>query len=186
MPLIPAFDIGVWNAWILMLLIFLYILLSVQIFKDVGKKIAHGEEEKKFSIFVALFFFILLIYSIFLPLKLGTIWFYTGLAVYLLGLIVLTIALANIAATPLGEPFTKGVYRYSRNPLSLGMLFTFLGVGVASASWLYLLLSAIIMVITHFMVVIEERSCLNKFGNAYQEYMNKTPKWIGIPKSVKN
>ena len=63
MPLIPAFDIGVWNAWILMLLIFLYILLSVQIFKDVGKKIAHGEEEKKFSIFVALFFFILLIYS---------------------------------------------------------------------------------------------------------------------------
>ena len=94
----------------------------------------------------------------------------------MLGLIVLTIALANIAATPLGEPFTKGVYRYSRNPLSLGMLFAFLGVGVASASWLYLLLSAIIMVITHFMVVIEERSCLNEFGNTYREYMNRTPR----------
>ncbi len=183
MSLTPAFDIGVWNAWILMLLIFLYILLSVQIFKDVGKKIAHGEEEKKFSMFVALFFFILLIYSIFLPLKLGTVWFYIGLAIYLLGLIICTIAIANIAATPEGEPFTKGMYHYSRNPLSLGMLFIFIGVGVASASWLYLLLSAIIMVITRFMVVIEERSCLNKFGNAYREYMNRTPRWIGIPKS---
>ncbi len=183
MSLIPAFEIGVWNAWILMLLIFLYILLSMQIFKDVGKRIAHGEEEKKISTFVALFFFILLIYSIFLPLKLGTTWFYTGLSIYLLGLIILTIALANIAATPLGEPFTKGVYRYSRNPLSLGMLLTFLGVGVASASWLFLVLSAILMVITHFMVVIEERSCLNKFGNAYRKYMDRTPRWIGLPKS---
>ncbi len=183
MSLVPAFEIGVWNAWILTIFIFLYVLLSVQIFKDVGKKIAHGEEEKKFSTFVSLFFFILLIYSIFLPLKLGTVWFYTGLSIYLLGLIVITIALANVAATQLGEPFTKGVYRYSRHPLSLGMSLTFLGIGVASASWLYLLLSAILIVITHFMVVIEERSCLIKFGKAYREYMNKTPRWIGIPKS---
>ena len=182
MTLIPVFEIGLWNAWILMLLIFLYILLSVQIFKDVGKKIAHGEEEKKISIFIAVFFFILLIYSIFLPLKLWTIWFYTGLAIYLLGLIIITIALANVAATQLGEPFTKGMYRYSRHPLSLGMSLTFLGTGIASASWLYLLLSVILMIITHFMVVIEERSCLNKFGNAYRKYMDRTPRWIGIPK----
>ena len=186
MSLVPAFEIGVWNAWIFMLFIFLYILLSVQIFKNVGKRIAHGEEERKFNISVALFFLILLVYSIFLPLKLGTIWFYTGLAIYLLGLIICTIAIANIAATPEGDPFTKGIYRYSRHPLSLGMILIFVGVGIASASWLYLLLSAIITVITHFMVVIEERSCLNKFGAAYREYMNRTPRWIGIPKSVKN
>ena len=186
MTLIPVFEIGLWNAWILMLLIFLYILLSVQIFKDVGKKIAHGEEEKKFSIFIAVFFFILLIYSIFLPLKLWVIWFYTGLAIYLLGLIIITIALVNVAATQLGEPFTKGTYRYSRHPLSLGMSLTFLGTGIASASWLYLLLSVILIVITHFMVVIEERSCLNKFGNEYRKYMDRTPRWIGIPKLGKN
>ena len=184
MTLIPAFEVGAWNAWIFMVFIFLYITLTVQIFKnDVGKKIAHGEEERKYSIFVALFFFILLLYSIFLPLKLGTAWFYTGLSIYLLGLIICTIAVANVAATPLGEPFTKGMYRYSRNALSLGMLLIFLGVGIASASWLYLLLSAITMIITHFMVLVEERSCLNKFGDSYREYMSKTPRWIGMPKS---
>jgi len=183
MSLIPAFEIGAWNAWIPMVLIFLYILFTVQIFKDVGGKIAHGEEERKFSMLVALFFFILLIYSIFLPLKLGTIWFYTGLSIYVLALIVLTIAVANIAATPQGEPFTKGVYRYSRNALSLGMILVFVGIGIASASWLFLLLTVILTVITHFMILVEERSCLNKFGDSYREYMNRTPRWIGIPKS---
>jgi len=187
MTLIPAFEIGVWNAWIFMVFIFLYITLTVQIFKnDIGKKIAHCEEEKKLSNFVALLFFVLLVYSIFLPLKLGTAWFYTGLSIYLLGLIICTIAVANVAATPLGEPFTKGIYRYSRNALSLGMFLILLGVGVASASWLYLLLSAILTVITHFMVIIEERYCLETFGNAYREYMNRTARWIGIPKSGSN
>jgi protein-S-isoprenylcysteine O-methyltransferase Ste14 len=184
MSITPVFEIGIWNAWVFMVFIFLCIILTVRIFKnDVGKKIAHGEEERKYNLLVALFFFILLIYSIFLPMKLGTIWFYTGLAIYLLGLTVCTVAVANVAATPLGEPFTKGVYQYSRNALSLGMLLIFLGVGVASASWLYLLLSVMIMIITHFMVLAEERSCLNKFGDSYREYMNKTPRWIGIPKS---
>ncbi len=183
MSLIPAFEIGVLNAWILIVLIFLYILLTVRIFQNVGEKIDHGEEEKKYSKYVALFFFILLIYSIFLPLKLGTVWFYTGLAIYLLGLIICTIAIANIAATPEGEPFTKGVYRYSRNALSLGMIVVFIGVGIASASWLFLLLLAILTVITHLMILVEERTCLNKFGEAYREYMKRTPRWIGIPKS---
>jgi len=183
MSLIPVFEIGIWNAWILMVLIFLYILLTVRIFKDVGEKIAHGEEERRFSKFVALLFFILLMYSVFLPLKLGTIWFYIGLLIYVLGLIVLTIAVANISATPKGKPFTKGVYRYSRNALSLGMILVFVGIVIASASWLFLLLLAILTVITHFMVLVEERSCLKKFGDSYREYMNRTPRWIGIPKS---
>ncbi len=186
MAFIPAFEIGVWNAWILMVLIFLYILLTVRTFKNVGEKITHGEEETKFSKYVALLFFILLVYSVFLPLKLWSIWFYTGIAIYLLGLIVLTIAVVNIAATPQGEPFTKGVYHYSRNALSLGMILVFIGIAIASASWLFLLLLAILTVITHLMILVEEHACLNKFGEAYREYMNRTPRWIGISKPDKN
>jgi protein-S-isoprenylcysteine O-methyltransferase Ste14 len=181
MSLVPAFEIGVWNAWILTIFVFLYIFLS-QVFKGVGEKIAHVEEEKKLGNLVALVSVIILIYSIFLPLKLGTPWFYTGLAIYLIGLIILTITVANIAATPPGEPFTIGMYRYSRHPLSLGMLFTFIGIGIASTSWLCLLLSAIILVITHFMLTIEERACLEKFGDAYGKYVKRTPRWLGIPK----
>ena len=185
MSLVPAFDIGVWNAWIFMLIIFICMMITVLIFKDVGGKMAHGGEEKKYSKYVALIFMILLIYSIFLPLKLGTIWFYTGIAIYVLGLIVLTIVVANISATPQGEPFTKGIYRYSRNALSLGMILVLLGIGIASASWLFLLLMVLLVLVTHLMILVEEHTCMNKFGDAYREYINRTPKWIGIPKSEK-
>jgi len=51
------------------------------------------------------------------------------------------------------------------------------------ASWFYLLLSAILIVLTYLMVAIEERITLDKLGKTYREYMNRTPRWIGIPKS---
>jgi protein-S-isoprenylcysteine O-methyltransferase Ste14 len=182
MSLVPAFEIGFWNAWIL-IVIFMCVFILSQIIKSVGTRIAHIEEEKRLSKYVALISVILWLYSIFLPLQLGTVWFYTGIIVYAIGWIISAVTIANIAATPLGEPFTKGMYRYSRNAISLGTLVVFIGVGVASASWLYLLLSVSILVITHFMIAIEEEVCLNKFGDTYRDYMNRTPRWIGLPKS---
>ena len=62
------------------------------------------------------------------------------------------------------------------------MILVFIGIGIASASWLFLLFLAILTVITHFMIIVEERTCLNKFGDSYREYMKKTPRWIGLPK----
>jgi len=183
MSLMPAFEIGVWNAWI-PTIIFLCFFISSQFLGNVGKRIAHGEEEKTLGKFTALIAIILWIYSIFLPLGMGTAWFYTGLPIYILGMVIGVIAITSIAATQPGKPFTKGMYRYSRHPLSVSMFLVFLGIGVASTSWLYLLLLAILMVVTHFMVAIEEGSCLEKFGDTYREYMNRTPRWIGLPKSA--
>jgi protein-S-isoprenylcysteine O-methyltransferase Ste14 len=183
MSLIPAFEVGVWNAWILTTVLFLLITLSGQISKDIGKKIAPTEEVKKRNSPMMVVFFTLLIYSIFLPLKLWTAWFYAGLAVYLLGFIISILALVSVASTKPGEPFTTGVYRYSRHPISLGTLLPLIGVGIASASWLFLLLSAVLAVISYFLAIIEEEATARKFGDTYREYMKKTPRWLGIPKS---
>ncbi len=182
MPLIPVFKIGLLNAWIL-IAIFLILFILPQFLKDIGKKIAHGEKEKKLSRFIVPIAVILWIYSIFLPLKIETAWLYAGISIYDLGMIIGIIAIVSIATTPPGKPFTKGMYRYSRHPLSVSMFLILLGIGVATASWLYLLLLAILMVVTHFLIVIEERSCIEKFGDTYQVYMERTPRWIGIPKS---
>jgi protein-S-isoprenylcysteine O-methyltransferase Ste14 len=183
MSLIPAFEVGVWNAWILTTLLFLFIMLSGQLPKDIGKRIAPGKEDKKTRNVMLIVFFAMIIYSIFLPLKPRTIWFYAGLAIYVLGFIISTAALFSIAATKPGEPFTTGMYRYSRHPIALGTLLPFIGAGIAAASWLFLLLSAILMVISHFLAMNEESATTKKFGDAYREYMNRTPRWIGIPKS---
>jgi protein-S-isoprenylcysteine O-methyltransferase Ste14 len=182
MMLIPVFKIGVWNAWIPTTFLLLFIMLSGLLPKDIGKRITPGEEVKKVNRVMLIVFFTMIIYAIFLPLKPGTIWFYAGLAVYLLGFIISTAALFSIAATKPGEPFTTGMYRYSRHPIAIGTLLPFIGVGIATASWLFLVLSAILMVISHFLAITEESATTKKFGDAYREYMKRTPRWIGLPK----
>ena len=191
MSLVPAFEIGVWNAWIPMLYLPLHPLLMILVDKAVGtggmsqkmESLPYNKSEKMlFGVSMSVLL-LLFIYSIFLPLKLGTAWFYAGLPIYLLGLIVFKVAIVNIATTPLGEPFTKGMYRYSRHPMGLGTSIMHIGISIASASWIFLLLSIVVMILPDEKT--EERCCLERYGDAYREYMNRTPRWIGIPKTEK-
>ena len=125
----------------------------------------------------------LFIYSIFLPLQLGTAWFYVGLALCVLGVVTWTIAIVNIADIPLGAPWNKGLYRYSRHPMTLAGYLILIGAGIASASWIFLLFSIVYVILSVIPTIAEERFCLEKFGTAYREYINRTPRWIGLPKS---
>ncbi len=191
MSLTPAFEPGLWNAWIFMLLVLLPLPLVVLFRKGVFKKTAsvHASiltgTENKIFIFSKITMLSVFIYSIFLPLQLEMIWFFIGLPIYLLGLILQTIAWVNVATSLADKPVTKGLYRYSRHPMYVTLPLIFIGTGIASASWLFLLLS-IILIITHFYNAIpEEHECLEVYGNAYREYMNRTPRWIGISKSEK-
>jgi len=194
MSFVPEFEIGLWNAWILTLYLPLHPLIMMLIDKVVGtgdmfKKMeapAYSKTERIISIFSNfVLFFGLFIYSIFLPLQLGTIWFYTGLALCVLGVIASTIAIVNIANIPLGEPWTKGLYRYSRHPMTLAAFFILISAGIASASWVFLVFSIVLIALWAILVIAEERFCLEKYGDTYREYMNRTPRWIGMPKSAK-
>ena len=141
------------------------------------------ETESRVFIFSKVIMLLVFICSVFLPLQLGTIWFSIGVVVYVSGLILQTIAWVHIATSPVDKPITRGLYRYSRHPMYVTLPLVFIGTGIASASWLFLLLS-IVLAITHFLNAIpEERECLEVYGNAYREYMDRTPRWIGIPKS---
>jgi protein-S-isoprenylcysteine O-methyltransferase Ste14 len=191
MALTPAFEIGLWNAWILMIIYFpLHPVLMILIDKLVGtgniyQKMAsspYNTTEKMAFISGNILSFLLFLYSIFLPLKLGSAWFYAGIIVYLFGLVIFIIAIVNIARTPIGEPFVKGLYRYSRHPMIFYGYFIFIGLGIATASWLFLLISALIAILFAIYILAEERGCCERFGDSYREYMKRTPRWIGIPK----
>jgi len=187
MSLIPAFEIGLWNAWIFMPYLFLIIILVGKLKKgeDPGKTEldALSKNEKRIFNFSMLVFFSALIYSIFLPLKLGTIWFYVGLPITLIGLVTLTVVMANFATTSWDKPVTKGLYHYSRHPMYITIALFLLGVGIASASWLFLLLSIIFTILNSLRAIYEERFCLKKYDDSYREYMNRTPRYIGVPKA---
>jgi len=185
MSLIPAFEIGVWNAWILILgLGLINYGLGFLIAKEsmLSTWPTYNQKEKKlFGIFmvdcVAPW-----IYSIFLPLQLGTAWFYVGLLIYLLGIVFLTAAVVNHATTSLDKPVTKGLYRISRHPINLSWFLVYIGIGIACASWVFLLCGIVFIILGQILAIAEERGCLEKFGDSYREYMNRTSRWIGIPK----
>jgi protein-S-isoprenylcysteine O-methyltransferase Ste14 len=189
MSLIPAFEIGVWNAWIFMVcnlipVSFIFMPLVNRGHKEgIAFTASFSKMQKNTFSSYQLIFFILIIYSIFVPLKLGTVWFYVGLPVFLVGLIPYAMLAANFVTTPLDKPVTKGTYRYSRHPMYVTGFLVLLGAGIASASWIFILLSVVDIILPLLFVEVEERYCLEKYGDAYREYMNRTPRWIGRPKS---
>ena len=186
MSLTPTLKIGLLNAWLLTIFALLHPLIMILIVKDVMKKMKSpvlGRTEKLRFVIETIIFIGLFIYSIFLPLQLGTMWFYVGLALCVLGVITWTAAMVNIRNIPVGEAWTRGLYRYSRHPMVLSSFLIFIGAGIASASWVFLLVSIVNIILSNMSVSTEENFCLERYGAAYREYMKRTPKWVGMPKS---
>ena len=192
MSLVPAFEIGIWNAWIFMSSFILQMLAILLLGKGVWARssLPSGIKRSKLERFTPIIgnsvWLLATIYSIFLPLRLGTLWFYIGLPVFLVGLVILTVATANFATAPAEKPATKGAYCFSRHPLYLSMIVIYIGTGIASASWVFILLGIANILWIRTEVIAEERYCLERYNKDYREYMNRTPRWISIPKSGKN
>jgi protein-S-isoprenylcysteine O-methyltransferase Ste14 len=186
MSAIPAFEIGVWNAWIFVLChLLLYVPLMI-FGKEQTKEMESpidGNAKWLYPV-ITMLWIVAIIYSIFVPLRLGTAWFYVGLPVFILGFIGQSAVCASVCVTRISKkPLVGGIYRFSRHPYYVTQLIMFIGVGVVTASWLLLLFAVVYSYLHFIMAIPEERYCLEKYGNAYREYMNRTPRWIGIPKS---
>ncbi|MEA1872218.1 MAG: isoprenylcysteine carboxylmethyltransferase family protein [Chloroflexota bacterium] len=191
MSLIPAFEIGLWNAWIFMLVEVLTIPVFLRIVKNrqspsSEKAMAGMSRVEKIILYGSKVMFVpALIYSIFLPLKLGTMWFYIGLPITLIGLITRVMVLVNWATTPPDEPVTRGLYRYSRHPMYVTAFLMHVGLGIACASWVFLLFAVVFTVVSFVYADAEEQLTLEMYSDSYREYMKRTSKYIGIPKSRK-
>lgn len=74
---------------------------------------------------------------------------------------------------------TTGVYKFTRNPMYLGMLFgltgatLFYGNPLSSLSILFF-----IVYMTIFQIKPEEKSLKAKFGREYKQYVSNTRRWI--------
>jgi protein-S-isoprenylcysteine O-methyltransferase Ste14 len=188
MLLIPV-ELGLWNAWILVvpMLIVLFSDMRATAARESGKEgdfqLTRREKMLMNTIFLPMV--ISWVYSVFLPLQLGTAWLYSGLIIYLFGIVFTIAAILNFATSPKDKVITKGLYRFTRNPTYIGMILMHIGVGIACSSWLLLLLTVVLMILLNAVLPSEERYCLYRFGDDYRKYKNRTPRWIGIPKSSK-
>ena len=74
---------------------------------------------------------------------------------------------------------TDGIYRYSRNPMYVGLVFVLLGWALYLSHYLaFVLLPIFILYMTRFQIQPEEQMMKQKFGKKYQVYISRVRRWI--------
>ena len=186
MALIPEFEPGVWNAWLFMIVFLLQWLAVLFLPRRIAERTSHpadlkqSRKDKIIGAATQIFWIGAILYSVFLPFKTGTAWFYAGLGVFIIGLAVLVAATVNVTRAEADKPFTNGIYRFSRHPMYLAMILIYIGVSIAAVSWLFLLITIITVFLQRQQMIQEENYCRRKFGDEYSRYMSRTPRWIGL------
>jgi protein-S-isoprenylcysteine O-methyltransferase Ste14 len=72
-----------------------------------------------------------------------------------------------------------GLYSRSRNPMYVGWMLLYLGIGLAGNSVWTLAFLPLVMIFTHLVDVRkEERKLKNKFGEQYLEYQDKVRRYL--------
>jgi protein-S-isoprenylcysteine O-methyltransferase Ste14 len=112
---------------------------------------------------------------------------YAGIVVIFFGVIMAAISAGVFLKVDTGlEPFdeakvlvTSGFYRFTRNPMYMGMFMMLLGV-----AFMFGAVSALIPVPVFFLIIRnnfvlgEERFCEAAFGQQYLDYKSKVRRWI--------
>jgi len=73
----------------------------------------------------------------------------------------------------------QGVYRYTRNPMYVGLLLTLLAWAVFLANpFAVLWVVVFVLYITRFQIIPEERVLASLFGAAYEAYKGRVRRWV--------
>ena len=113
---------------------------------------------------------------------------YLGIIVFALGLIVMLRCILQFALEgkgtlspidPTKRLVVRGLYRYSRNPMYVGVMMILIGEAIITKSatlWIYL--SIIFLAFNLFIMLREEPRLRKVFGEEYLLYCQKTRRWI--------
>ncbi len=74
---------------------------------------------------------------------------------------------------------THGIYRYTRNPMYLGLAFTLSGLALLLGHVVLLIwVGAFVAYLTQFQIKPEERALATKFPQAFAHYQRQTRRWL--------
>jgi protein-S-isoprenylcysteine O-methyltransferase Ste14 len=74
---------------------------------------------------------------------------------------------------------TTGPYRFSRNPMYLGMAFLYIALALAfGVIWALIVLPLVIAAVDQLVISLEEGYLVRKFGQPYCAYMARVRRWF--------
>jgi protein-S-isoprenylcysteine O-methyltransferase Ste14 len=188
--LLPDLSIGLWNAWIIMVIALATTFVPFMFgAKAAEQRMADepdiGEYPTRSRVGVIVTHAVLmpftLIYSIFVPLALGTPWLVVGLAVSGLAISMSLATSVTFITAPLDRPITTGIYAISRHPMYVSGILVYAGIGLAGTSWVFVACAVIEALGYAAIAPAEEDVMLDKYGAAYRDYLHRTPRWMGLP-----
>jgi protein-S-isoprenylcysteine O-methyltransferase Ste14 len=81
--------------------------------------------------------------------------------------------------TPTRQVVTDGPYRWSRNPDSLSVTLSYIGLALLLDNVWMLVYLAPVLVLVHYGVILrEERYLERKFGEEYCDYKSRVRRWL--------
>ena len=73
----------------------------------------------------------------------------------------------------------SGPYRFTRNPMYLGLVLLTVGIGlVMNSMWFLLAAVAVLLALRNLVIVHEERYLEEKFGDEYRAYSQRVRRWL--------
>jgi protein-S-isoprenylcysteine O-methyltransferase Ste14 len=119
------------------------------------------------------------------PLRL---YHYMGTILFLIGLIIMLSCIIRFAtkgqgtlspADPTKRLVVTGLYRFSRNPMYIGVMLILIGETVFTQSASLLIYSLFIFLLFNIFILVHEEPRLKRvFGEEYTEYQQKARRWI--------
>jgi protein-S-isoprenylcysteine O-methyltransferase Ste14 len=103
-----------------------------------------------------------------------------GIAVFAAGIRNFSRAATPVQGTrPTRALVTTGIHGWSRNPIYLGMLLVYGGIGLVVRSPWILILAGPLAITIHYGVIAREEAYLERrFGDAYREYKARVSRWL--------
>ena len=103
---------------------------------------------------------------------------YLGVFFYLAGLFICAASVAAYCFPDRKGLNTNGIYRFSRNPMYVAYFICFAGMALLTQSGLLFGILMIFQISAHWIVLAEERWCIQNFGEEYGQYMEKVRRYI--------
>ena len=109
----------------------------------------------------------------------------SGLVV--VGIAIMAAGIRNFsrAATPVrsNQPVralvATGIHAWSRNPIYVGMLLIYVGIGIAALSpWVLVLALPLVIILRYVVVAREEAYLERRFGDSYRDYKAHVHRWL--------
>lgn len=187
MEFFPALEIGWFNGWTLLIVLYLaYGVLLLVFPRHVVKRLyeynrsSWSRRHRAFYVTEKLLLVVYIILVVLSPLKTDSFVFIPGIVLFSFGLTGFIIALFNFKNTPLDQPVSRGLYRVSRHPQVLMLFIAGSGIGIAIGSLFVLFIQILASFFGRSRVLTEEQACLERYGDSYRIYMEHVPRYVLI------